>query len=143
MSAVRAEPAMGSATTSGALTLTPVGAVLLMALIGAAGASIDLVTGTGLRRYFAVSVVVGAGLGTLMVRRNGLWTAVITPPLLYVLTSAVVTFSTGDRTLSTEDFASYLVTWLVYGFPEIAAATGLAMVIAGIRLTRKRPGMYR
>lgn len=128
-------------TTRSHLGLTSAGAVLLMFVVAAAGGAVDVFTGPGgLRRTFSVCLVIAAALGSLMARRRSLWLVVITPPLLYVLVSFLGTFTAPAGVFdSTSKMGAALIGWLVYGFPEIAASTGTAAVIAGIRLARRPP----
>lgn len=122
--------------------LTSAGALLLMFVVAAACGAVDVFTGPGgLRRAFSAGLVVAAALGAITVRRRSLWTVVISPPLLYVLVSFLGTFTAPAGVFdSTSKMGAALVGWLVYGFPEIAASTGLAAVIAGIRVARRPPG---
>ncbi|HEX5493684.1 MAG TPA: DUF6542 domain-containing protein [Mycobacteriales bacterium] len=122
--------------------LTGAGALLLMFMVAAATGAVDTFTGPGgLRRTFSVGLVVAAALGGMTVRRRGLWAVVIAPPLLYVLVSFLSTFAAPAGVFdSTAKMGAALVGWLVYGFPEIAASTGVAAVLAGIRLARRPPG---
>lgn len=122
--------------------VTGAGAVLLMFVVASGGAVVDLFTGPGgLRRIFAGSLVVGAALAALVVQRRGLWTVLITPPLLYVVMSLLSTLAAPKGVFdSANKLWAALVGWLVYGFPEIAVSTGVAAVIAGIRLVSRPRG---
>lgn len=134
---IRSEPGMtGTARSAPSRgSLTGAGGVLLMFVVAGGGAVVDLFTGPGgLRRVFAVSLVAGAVLAALAVRRRGLWTVLIAPPLLYVVMSLLSTLAAPEGVFdSTSKLWAALVGWLVYGFPEIAVSTGLAAVIAGVR----------
>jgi hypothetical protein len=113
-----------------------------MFVLVAAGGGVDLFTGPGgLRRIFSVSLVVAAVLGTMLVRRRSLWLVVVSPPILYLLMSLLSTLSAPHGVFdSTSKLGAALVGWLVYGFPEMAASTGVAAVIAGLRLVRRPVG---
>ena len=130
------------ASTRGQPGLTGAGALLLMFVLVAAGGGVDLFTGPGgLRRIFSVSLVVAAVLGTMLVRRRSLWLGVGSPPILYLLMSLLSTLSAPHGVFdSTSKLGAALVGWLVYGFPEMAASTGVAAVIAGLRLVRRPVG---
>lgn len=130
---------MSRAAAQGHPGLTAAGALLLMFVVAASAGAVDTFTGPGgLRRTFSVGLVVAAALGSLTVRRRGLWLVVIAPPLLYVLVSFLSTFTAPAGVFdSTAKMGAALVGWLVYGFPEIAASTGVAAVVAGIRLARR------
>jgi hypothetical protein len=141
---IRTEPGMTSTARPPASrgAVTGAGALLLMFVVAGGGAVVDLFTGPGgLRRVFAVSLVAGAVLAALLVRHRGLWTVLITPPLLYVVMSLLSTLAAPEGVFdSTSKLWAALVGWLVYGFPEIAVSTGLAAVIAGIRYASRPRG---
>lgn len=141
---IRTEAGMTSmrSGTSPRTAVTGAGAILLMFVVAAGGAVVDMFTGPGgLRRIFAVSLVVGAVLAALLVRHRGLWTVLIAPPLLYVVMSLLSTLAAPEGVFdSTSKLWAALVGWLVYGFPEIAIATGLAAVIAGVRFASRPRG---
>jgi hypothetical protein len=121
------------------LTLTGAGAVALAFVVSLIGGSYDLVTGPGLRRGFAVALVVGAVLAALLVRTKDLFTVVVAPPMIYMLVSLLATIPHSNGAFGSKaKFTGTLANWLVYGFPEMAAATGLALVIAVIRLLMRR-----
>jgi hypothetical protein len=119
------------------VSLTGMGAVALAFVVTLLGASYDLLTGAGLRRGFAIALVVGAVLAALLVRVPDLFAVVVAPPMVYLLVSvlAAIPHSNGAFESKTR-FTALLANWLVYGFPEMATATGLALVIALIRRSR-------
>jgi Domain of unknown function (DUF6542) len=124
----------GTMVSRRAPSLTPAGAVLLVVAAALLGGGLDLLTGTGLRLAFAIGLVAGAVAAALLVRRGGLLTVVLAPPLVYLAASALfVLAAPGGGTGALIDAATG---WLVYGFPAIAAATGAAAVVAGVRLAR-------
>jgi hypothetical protein len=119
--------------------LTGAGAVALAFLVTLTGGAFDLATGSGLRRTFAVTLVIGAVLAAMLVRTRALYVVVIAPPLIYIADSVLASIiePTGAFESKTKLMA-LLANWLVYGFPEMAAATGLAILIAGLRLVGRR-----
>lgn len=121
------------------VTLTGAGALALAFVVTLLGGSIDLVTGTGLRRAFAIALVLGAVLAALLVRTKDLFVVVVSPPLIYILVSLLATIPHANGAFDSKTkFSALLANWLVYGFPEMAAATGLAAAIAVIRVLAKR-----
>ena len=117
------------------VALTGMGAVALAFVVTLAGGSIDLLTGPGLRRIFAIALVVGAVLAAMLVRTQDLFTVAVSPPLIYIVVSllAAIPHANGAFESKTK-FTALLANWLVYGFPEMLAATGLAIIIAILRL---------
>lgn len=127
--------------------MTTVTAVFLMIIITLAGASFDMLTGTGLRRVFGVSLVIAATFAAISVRRTGLWAIVIAPPLLYLAMCFVGALG-GDVAAfqSQAEFGSTFIRWLIDGFPEIATSMAIAFVIAflrGLHARRSNPARAR
>jgi len=121
------------------VTLTGAGAVALAFVVTLAGGSFDLLTGPGLRRGFAIALVVGAVLAAALVRTRDLFVVAVSPPLIYMLVSLLATFPRSNGAFESKTkFTALLANWLVYGFPEMATATGLAVVIAIVRLLMRR-----
>jgi hypothetical protein len=99
----------------------PLRAVLLLGAVALAGGVVDVVTGAGLRLGFAIGLALGSLLAAMLVHRSGLLVVVFTPPLVFLAASMLFVVATG---------------WLVYGFPTMATATGVAVVTAGLRIAR-------
>ena len=125
-----AEPARGGRT------LTGPGAVLLLAGIAGVAGVIDVVAGDALRLVFSAGLVLGAVVAALLVVRRDLLTVVFAPPLVYLVASAVAGLL--GRGEGGGDLIDAAASWLVYGFPAMALATGAAAVVAGIRAARAR-----
>jgi len=127
---VAGEPARGGPT------LTGTGAVLLLAGVAGVAGVIDVVAGDALRLVFSAGLVLGTFLAALLVTRRDLLTVVFAPPLVYLAASAVALLL--GRGVGGGDLIDAAASWLVYGFPAIAAATGAAAAVAGIRAARDR-----
>jgi hypothetical protein len=116
--------------------LTGVGAVLLLAGIAAVAGVLDVLAGSSLRLIFACGLVLGAVIASLLVRRRDLLMVVFAPPLVFVAASAVaVLLGRGENGGTLIDLAT---SWLVFGFPAMAIATGAAAVVWLIRRSRAR-----
>jgi hypothetical protein len=116
-------------------TLTGTGAVLVMAAIAAVAGVVDVVAGDALRLVFSGGLVLGALVAALLVRQRDLLTVIFAPPLVYLVASALaVLLGRGQAGGGLLDVAA---SWLVYGFPAMAAATGIATLVAGIRVARR------
>ncbi len=115
--------------------LTAAGAVLLALVLGAAGATVDLSTGRGLRTAFAVCFIAGCALAALFVHREDLKAVVVMPPLLHAvlagLTSALG--RTARASSGLKGRALEAVVTLVLGAPILLAATGAVLLIAVVR----------
>lgn len=116
--------------------LTGVGAVLLLAGIAAVAGVLDVLAGSSLRLIFACGLVLGALIASLLVRRRDLLMVVFAPPLVFVAASAVaVVLGRGENGGTLIDLAT---SWLVFGFPAMAIATGVAAAVWLIRRNRAR-----
>lgn len=124
------------APASSGPALTGVGAVLLLAGIAAVAGVLDVLAGSSLRLIFACGLVLGAVIASLLVRRRDLLMVVFAPPLVFVAASAVaVLLGRGENGGTLIDLAT---SWLVFGFPAMAIATGAAAVVWLIRRSRAR-----
>jgi hypothetical protein len=136
----RAERGAGGAALprTGGPALTGFGAVLLIVVISMVGGCVDLLTGTGLRLAFAIGLVLGAAVAATLARRASLLTVALAPPLVYVVASMLSVLASPGGLGGLGKLYDAAAGWLVYGFPAMAAATGIAVVIAGIRLAGSR-----
>lgn len=116
------------------LVLTGMGGVIVLFLITVAGATVDVLIGDGrLGAGTTIGLALGATIVTLLTRRSDLLSVVVAPPLLYVLVAALSVLLR-----STQISAASVVSWLSAGFPAMALATGIALVISGVRLVAAR-----
>lgn len=123
-----AAPATGGGTVRGAV------AVLGMFLVTLAGAGIDSFVGVGLGMITLAALLGSTTVATLVVRRRDLFSVVASPPLVFVAVAAL------NIALAPSAFFNLptIATLLIRGFPTMAMATGVALVIAiGRRLTRR------
>ena len=123
------EPARGGPA------LTGPGAVLLLCGIAGVAGVIDIVAGSALRLVFSAGLVLGAVVAALLVSRRDLLTVVFAPPLVYLAASLIAVLL--GRGEGGGDLIDAAASWLVYGFPAIAAATGAAALVAAIRAGRR------
>ena len=106
-------------------------ALIFLSVIALIGGIVDALTSDGLQLGFAVGLALGALLSAALVRRSDLLIVVFAPPLVYIAASALLVLaSPGSGTGGLIDAAT---AGLVYGFPAMAVATGIAAVIAGLR----------
>ncbi|SNS50553.1 hypothetical protein SAMN04488107_2785 [Geodermatophilus saharensis] len=109
-------------------------AVLGVFVITLAGGAVDSFLAVGLGTLTLVTLVAATAVGTLLVRPRDLLTVVCCPPLVFVAVAAVNIglAPSASFTLPT------LATILIRGFPTMAVATGVAVVLAVVRWAAKR-----
>lgn len=120
--------------------LTATGAVAVALLLGLAGGTFDVLTGSGLREVFAIAFIVGCALAALLVHREDLVAAVVMPPLVYMVLAFV-----GAAMEGTAGAGSFLAQQalemagsLVLGAPVLLTATAVAVLIAVVRALSSR-----
>lgn len=103
-------------------------------LLTLAGCAVDSFVGTGLGMITLVALAAGTATAVLLVRRSDLLTVVVAPPLVFALVAVVnvALAPSASFTLPT------LATLLVRGFPTMAAATAVALVLTVFRLVTRR-----
>ncbi|HEX2902459.1 MAG TPA: DUF6542 domain-containing protein [Jatrophihabitans sp.] len=111
--------------------------VLLVAIAGACGL-VDSINGSSIRGVFNWGLVVASLLAILVVRRSQMFSVVIAPPLVYLAASAGLLYVRTGGLSSRSKIIDVGTNWIVYGFPAIAGATAVVLVIAGIRLVTRR-----
>lgn len=111
-------------------------ALLVMIAITALGVVIDVVrSATG---GVNIAIIVGALIAILIVRRVAMFPVVIAPPLVYMLGSAAVLFLRSGGPHNKTVLIGVATNWLVYGFPAMAAASAVVLVVAAVRMLTKR-----
>jgi len=123
-----ARPGTGGGTVRGAV------AVLGMFLVTLVGAGIDSFVGVGLGTITLAALLGSTTVAMLAVRRRDLFSVVAAPPLVFVAVAAL------NIALAPSAFFNLptIATLLIRGFPTMAMATGVALVIAvGRRIARR------
>jgi hypothetical protein len=115
-------------------TLSGLGAVLLLTGISAVAGVLDVLAGSALRLIFAAGLVFGTLIASLLVIRRDLLTVVFAPPLVFVAASAVAVLLGRGRTGG--GLIDLATSWLVYGFPAMATATAVAVLVWLVRRGR-------
>jgi Gpi18-like mannosyltransferase len=113
-------------------------AVLLLIAIAGVGGLIDSVSGTAIRGAFNYSLVFASLVAILLVRRSQLFSVVIAPPLVYFVASAGLLYVRTGGLQNRGKLIDAATNWIVYGFPAIAGASAVVLVVAGIRLMARR-----
>ena len=109
-------------------------AVLGMFLVTLAGAGFDSFVGIGLGLVTLVAMVAVTALATLVVRRRDLLSVIVAPPLVFIAVAGINIALAPSASFNLPTIA----TLLVRGFPTMAIATGVALVLGLIRLAARR-----
>ncbi len=109
-------------------------AVLGVFVLTLAGAAVDSFLGVGLGTLTLVTLVAASAVGTLLVRRRDLLTVVTCPPLVFVLVAVVNIGLAPSASFNLPTIA----TILIRGFPTMAVATGVTLVLAVVRWAARR-----
>ena len=105
-----------------------------MFLVTLAGAGVDSFVGIGLGLVTLVALVSVTVIAALMVRRRDLLSVLVAPPLVFVAVAGVNIALAPSASFNLPTIA----TLLVRGFPTMAIATGVALVLGLIRLAARR-----
>jgi Zn-dependent protease len=122
------------AEETGGRKLRGIVAVVGVFLLTLAGAAVDSFVGIGLGTITLITLVGSTVLATLLVRRRDLLSMVVAPPLVFTAVAAVniALAPSASANLAT------IATLLVRGFPTMAIATVVALVLALVRWATRR-----
>ena len=109
-------------------------AVAGMFLVTLAGAGVDSFVGIGLGLVTLATLVAVTAIAALSVRRSDLLSVVVAPPLVFVAVAAVNIALAPSASFNLATIA----TLLVRGFPTMALATGVALVLGLVRRAARR-----
>jgi len=113
-------------------------AVLLLIAIAGVGGLIDSLSGSAIRGAFNYGLVLASLVAILVVRRSQMFNVVIAPPLVYFAASAGLLYVRTGGLHNRGKLIDAATNWIVYGFPAIAGATAVVLVVAGTRLMARR-----
>ncbi|MDQ1749943.1 MAG: hypothetical protein QOE71_999 [Pseudonocardiales bacterium] len=113
-------------------------AVLLLLLIAGVGGVIDQISGASIQGAFNWALIVASLVAILVVRRRQMFPVVIAPPLVYFIASAAKLYLSSNGLKDRAALTDAAANWLVYGFPAIAGATAVVLVVAGVRMIGRR-----
>ena len=113
-------------------------ALLVLVVIAGIGAAIDNARGNSTGGGFNIGIVAASIVAILVVRRSGMFPVVIAPPIVYSLGSAFILYLRSGGLSDRHVLYDAASNWLVYGFPAIAAASALVLIVAGIRLIARK-----
>lgn len=113
-------------------------AVLLLIAVAGVGGLIDSISGSSIKGAFNYGLVLASLLAILLVKRSQMFSVVIAPPLVYFAASAGLLYVRTGGLHNRGKLLDAATNWIVYGFPAIAGATAVVLVIAGVRLVVKK-----
>jgi hypothetical protein len=112
--------------------------LLILLVISAVAGLIDYSRGLAAGGLFGYGVALGSLIAILTVRRSAMFPIVIAPPLVFVGGKFVAAWMRHQHFGSRTALIDIATNWLVFGFPAMAAATAIVLLIAGIRLIAGR-----
>jgi hypothetical protein len=113
-------------------------AVAVLVVIAGAFGLIDSINGSAVRGLFNWGLVLASLVAIVLVRRSQMFPVVIAPPLVYFAASAGLLYFRSGGLHDRGKLLDAATNWIVYGFPAIAGATAVVLVIAGLRLITRR-----
>lgn len=113
-------------------------ALLVLFGIAAVGGIIDTASSGQIGGGFNIGIVVASLAAILLVRRSQMFPIVIAPPIVYTVAAVLQLYlrsgGLSDKRVVFDAAANYLV----YGFPAIASATAVVLIVGGVRLIIRR-----
>lgn len=110
------------------------GGVILIIVTTGIGATLDILVSSTIGLGALIGVCVGAFAAALLTRKSDLLSVIVAPPIVYTVFVALsLLLKSAPVTLTS------LANSAVSGFPAIALSTGIAALIAGIKLVTSRP----
>jgi len=114
------------------------GALLVLIGIASLGGVLDTATNLQVRGFFNVGIVIASTIAILAVRRSDMLPVVLAPPIVYSLAAMFMLYVRSGGLHNRHEVINAALNYLVYGFPAIAIATGVVLLIAAIRLIARR-----
>jgi hypothetical protein len=113
-------------------------ALLLLIVIAAVGGLIDTAANIQVRGAFNIGIVVASAIAILVVRRTEMLPVVLAPPIVYSGAAMLMLYIRSGGLHNRHEVLNAALNYLVYGFPAIATATGVVLIIAAIRMLAKK-----
>jgi hypothetical protein len=113
-------------------------ALLVLLVIAGIGGLIDTISGAQVRGGFNYGIVIASAVAILLVRRSGMFPVVIAPPIVYSGASAAMLYIRSSGLHDRKVLFDAAANWLVYGFPAIASASAVVLIVAGVRMIIRR-----
>jgi Domain of unknown function (DUF6542) len=113
-------------------------ALALLVVIAAIGGIIDTATDVQVRGGFNIGIVVASVVAILLVRRSAMLLIVLSPPIVYSAAAMMMLYVRSGGLDNRDEVINAALNYLVYGFPAIATATAVVIVVAFVRQLIKR-----
>ncbi|MFJ9619315.1 DUF6542 domain-containing protein [Streptomyces noursei] len=108
-------------------------AAVVALAVTAAGAAVDVALGGRPGWVFAVAAALGAALTGRTCTRAGAWWLISAPPLVVAVVTVACEQLAGTTTVQGKGLATAAVRWAVDGFPAMAAAEAVLIVVLTVR----------
>ncbi len=129
----RSAPPRAQSAPSRGFALTGLGAVAFIFAVTVAVATAESLLGVGLRTLTLGALVGSTLLAGLWVRSSDIATIVVAPPLVFAVVAALEIVFSPTLAFTPTGLAAILVR----GFPTMAIATAIALLVCGYRLIRR------
>jgi hypothetical protein len=110
---------------------------ILLLVAGGAGV-LDYARGLSSGGLFGYGLALGSLVAIIAVRRSSMFPVVIAPPIVYIGGKLVASMLRHQDLMSRRGMIDVGTNWFVYGFPAMAAATAIVLLVAGVRLLINR-----
>ena len=121
------------ARNSGRGLAAPVAVAVLLAVAAGTGL-LDYARGLSSGGLFGWGLALGSLLAIVLVRRAAMFPVVVAPPIVYIAGKLAASLLRHQDLASRKGLIDVATNWFVYGFPAMAAATAIVLLVAGIRL---------
>ncbi|WP_344415167.1 DUF6542 domain-containing protein [Pseudonocardia ailaonensis] len=124
------------------LGIPPLAAIGIAVVLTALGTFVDVLRIGTLGVVFGIAYLVGCLLAVGWVRRRNLFGPVVQPPLLVVVLVPLIVVLVGKPGPGLTETVLLVGAPLVNGFPLMAAATGLTLLVGLLRMILQRTGPH-
>lgn len=112
--------------------------VLLAVALPSIGAAIDEASGPGMGAVFALCTVLGTGAAAAVCTRNGWWWVLACSPVVILAVTAGAELLGDNEKYKGNGLATGSAKWVVHGFPVMAQALVVAVLVITVRTIRSR-----
>jgi len=106
--------------------------------IAAAAGVIDAASSSQQSGAFNIGIVVASAVAILVVRRNEMLPVVLAPPIVYSGAAMLMLYIRSGGLHDKNALVNAALNYLVYGFPAIATATAIVLLVAAVRMLARR-----